>query len=55
MIRAVLKYVHGQQRLEEQQQQQQQPPRCVSYALFLARCGLVCRTWRKAVDAQVSW
>jgi hypothetical protein len=54
VIRAVLKYVHSRQRLDEQKQQQQQYSG-VSYALFLVRCSMVCKCWRKAVEAQVSW
>jgi hypothetical protein len=51
--------MHAQQRKEahdqQQQQQQQQQHGDVSFALFLLRCSSVCKAWRKAIDAQVSW
>jgi hypothetical protein len=48
--------MHTQQRKEaHDQQQQQQQHGDVSFALFLLRCSSVCKAWRKAIDAQVSW
>jgi hypothetical protein len=67
VMRAVLKYMHSQQRKEAhflregvgfdyRDSDALDRQRCgVSFALFLLRCSTVCKAWRKAIEAQVSW
>ena len=55
VMRAVLKHVNSQQRIDDRAHKQDEQQHGVSFAMFLLRCSLVCKAWRKAVDAQVSW
>jgi hypothetical protein len=53
VIRCVLRYMHEHER--KQAHNRRQKLSGASFALCLVRFSLVCKSWRKAVDAQVSW